>query len=97
MSTRALRRRNKTVVAQLLAAVAHRAEVPLHVAKAVLEAFTAELPEAVWARGRIRYPRLATFSVRARRARETELAQGAVTVPAHRSVRALVAKSWRRR
>lgn len=96
MSTHALRRRNKTVVEKVLEAVADRAEVPLYVARAVLEAFTAELPDAVWAYGRIRWPRLATFSVRARRARVTAL-PGALTVPAHRSVRALVSKRWRRR
>lgn len=58
---------------------------------------------ATWADGRFMWPGLATFRVRERKARMVAMAHpdggpsSAFSVPAHRTVTAVVAKSWRRR
>lgn len=86
----------KPTFANLIEVTATDAKVSRAVARRVLEAFFAQLAEAVWSWGRVFVPGLALFSVRLRRDRRSPLAS-AVTVPAHRFVFARVAKIWRRR
>lgn len=99
---RRYRVRKKSVVGKVVEAVARRAGTTIATAADVLRAFAVELPEAVWGQGRVQWPLLATFEVRARKSRRIvdprdpnriEL----MKLPPARSVRALVAKSWRRR
>lgn len=85
MSTRALRRRRKTTVSEVIAAVAARAGVTVEVAARVLKAYPLELAPAVWRQRRVRWPRLATFKVHFHKK-----VGGLVVI-------ARIAKSWRRR
>lgn len=90
---RRYRAREKTLVGKVIEATATRAGTTIAVAADVLRAFAVELPGAVWGQGRVQWPELATFSVRARKPRR---AFGGAELPADRRVYALVAKSWRR-
>lgn len=96
---RRLRRRKKTVVNQVIEAVAERAGTTICVARDVLKAFPVELAEAVWAKGRIVWPELASFRVRSRKPRRVANPQTGelMTLPRARAVACRVSSHWRRR
>lgn len=98
--------RMKPTFANLIAATASRAQLSQAVTRAALEAFFVELSIAVWVCGRCLVPGLGVFKVRTRTARKVldpgkpagrYMGQRVHYLPAHRSVYARVAKSWRRR
>jgi DNA-binding protein HU-beta len=84
---------------QLVAATAIEVGLSKMSTRWVLEAFFKQLAESTWVYGRVSVPGLGLFEVRARKPRYVALPRGGehMQVPAFRSVRALVAKSWRRR
>lgn len=89
----------KPTFANLIAATANQAQLSRAGTRAVVEAFIGQLADAVWAQGRVAVPGLAVFQVRTRRPRKgvNPHTNEPIAMPAHRSVYARVAKSWRRR
>lgn len=87
--------------ANLLAAAADRAGLTQKATRQAVEAFIAQLPDAVWQSGRVNVPGLGSFRVRSRKPRRIASPQGTfikhMTLPAMRVVACRVSSSWRRR
>jgi nucleoid DNA-binding protein len=99
-----VRRVSSTPYQQLLDLVAAHTGLTKKQTRRAVEDFCAELARAVWSRGRVVVPGLATFRVRERKPRNvrkppsTPVAdRGLMLLKGERVVTARVSKHWRRR